>query len=109
MRQYTTSEVETIVKGEAKLNLKALIRVGTRQMLQAALEFEVDAYVETLQDERDEQGHRHKERDLITAVGPIPIRQPRVNDRREGTSSTRRALSSSPVHAAPAKGTSRRP
>ena len=91
MRQYTASEVETIVKDEVTLSLEALIRVGARRMLQAALEFEVDAYVENLQDERDEQGHRqvvkngaHKPRDLLTGMGPIPIRQPRVHDRREG-------------------------
>ena len=91
MKQYTASEVETIVKDEVTLSLEALIRVGARRMLQAALEFEVDAYVENLQDERDEQGHRqvvkngaHKPRDLLTGMGPIPIRQPRVHDRREG-------------------------
>ena len=91
MRQYTGSEVETIVKDEATLSLEALIRVGARRMLQAALEFEVEAYVENLQDEKDERGHRqvvrngsHKPRELITGVGHLEIRQPRVHDRREG-------------------------
>ena len=91
MRQYTASEVETIVKDEVTLSLAGLIRVGARRMLQAALEFEVDAYVENLQDERDEQGHRqvvrngaHKPRELITGVGLIPVRQLRVHDRPEG-------------------------
>ena len=55
MRQYTGSEVETIVKDEVTLSLEALIRVGARRMLQAALEFEVEAYVENLQDEKDER------------------------------------------------------
>ena len=77
MKQYTASEVETIVKEEVTLSLEGLIRVGARRMLQAALEFEVEAYVENLQYEKDEQGHRqvvrngtHKPRDLITGVGP---------------------------------------
>ena len=90
MRQYTASEVETIVKDEVTLSLEGLIRVGARRMLQAALEFEVEAYVENLQDEKDERGHRqvvrngsHKPRDLITGVGHLEIRQPRVHDRRE--------------------------
>ena len=90
MRQYTASEVETIVEDEATLSLEALLRTGARRMLQAALEFEVAAYVKSLQDEKDEQGHRqvvrnssHKPRELITGVGHIPIRQPRVHDRRE--------------------------
>ena len=90
MRQYTGSEVETIVKDEATLSLEALIRVGARRMLQAALEYEVEAYVEGLQDEKDERGHRqvvrngsHKPRELITGVGHLEIRQPGVHDRRE--------------------------
>ena len=94
MRQYTGSEVETIVKDEVTLSLEALIRVGARRMLQAALEFEVEAYVEGFQDEKDERGHRqvvrngsHKPRELITGVGHLEIRQPRVHDRREGKTS----------------------
>ena len=78
MRQYTGSEVETIVKDEVTLSLEALIRVGARRMLQAALDFEVEAYVENLQDEKDERGHRqvvrngsHKPRELITGVGHL--------------------------------------
>ena len=77
MRQYTSSEVETIVKDEVTLSLEGLIRVGARRMLQAALEFEVEAYVENLQYEKDEQGHRqvvrngaHRPRNLITGVAP---------------------------------------
>ena len=107
MKQYTASEVETIVKDEVTLSLEGLIRVGARRMLQAALEFEVDAYVENLQDERDEQGHRqvvrngaHKPRDLITGVGPIPVRQPRVRDRREGKA-FRSAILARSMHRAP--------
>ena len=60
MRQYTASEIEAIDKDEVTLSLEGLIRVGARRMLQAALEFEVDAYVENLEDERDEQGHRQQ-------------------------------------------------
>ena len=35
MRQYTGSEVETIVKDEVMLSLEALIRVGARRRRQA--------------------------------------------------------------------------
>jgi putative transposase len=58
-------------------------------MLAAALEAEVDAYVSSLSDERDEQGHRlvvrngHAEpRALVTGAGPLEVRAPRVDDRR---------------------------
>ena len=41
MRQYTASEVETIVKDEVTLSLEARIRVTDRRMLQGALEINV--------------------------------------------------------------------
>ena len=91
MKQYTPSEVETLIKEEVDVSLEALLRAGARKMLQAALEIEVETYIDSLKEDKDDQGHRqvvrngsHKPRELITGVGPIPIRQPRVHDRREG-------------------------
>ena len=99
MTQYTPSEVEKIVKDEVTLSLEELLRAGARRMLQAALEFEVETYlpvrctqtgIESFKDEKGEAGRRqvvrngsHKPRELITGVGKIPIRQPRVHDQRE--------------------------
>jgi len=58
-------------------------------MLAAALQAEVAAYVEAFADELDEAGRRlvvrngfHAEREITTAAGAVPLRQPRVNDRR---------------------------
>jgi transposase-like protein len=58
-------------------------------MLAAALEAEVDAYIEGLVDELDENGHRlvvrngHAEaRTVTTGAGAIGVQAPRVNDRR---------------------------
>ena len=74
--------------------LDEIVREGARRMLAAALEAEVDAYVETHADERDERGRRlvvrngHAEpRTITTGAGPIEIEAPRVNDKRvdEGT------------------------
>jgi hypothetical protein len=69
--------------------LAEVVRDGARQMLAAALQAEVTAYVEQIIGEVDEQGHRlvvrngyHAEREVITAVGAVPVRQRRVNDRR---------------------------
>ena len=69
--------------------LDELARDGARQMLTAALLAEVAAYVEAHRDEVDEQGHRlvvrngfHEPREVSTAAGAVPVRQPRVNDRR---------------------------
>jgi putative transposase len=58
-------------------------------MLAAALQAEVAAYVQQFKDEFDEHGRRlvvrngfHAEREVTTAAGAIPVRAPRVNDKR---------------------------
>jgi putative transposase len=69
--------------------LDEIVRDGARQMLAAALQAEVAAYVEQFKDELDEHGRRlvvrngfHAEREVTTAAGAIPVRAPRVNDKR---------------------------
>ena len=69
--------------------LDEIVRDGARQMLAAALQAEVAAYVEAYADELDEQGRRlvvrnghHNERQVTTAAGAITVRAPRVNDKR---------------------------
>jgi hypothetical protein len=69
--------------------LDQIVRDGARQMLAAALQAEVAAYVEQFVDEVDEQGHRlvvrnghHAPREVTTAAGAVPVRAPRVNDKR---------------------------
>ena len=58
-------------------------------MLAAALQAEVAAYVEAHADQVDEAGHRlvvrnghHGAREVSTAAGAVPVRAPRVNDKR---------------------------
>ncbi|MBK9100950.1 MAG: IS256 family transposase [Austwickia sp.] len=69
--------------------LDEIVRDGARKMLAAALQAEVAAYVEAHLGEVDEDGHRlvvrngyHGEREVTTAAGAVPVRQPRVNDKR---------------------------
>ncbi len=69
--------------------LDEIVRDGARQMLAAALQAEVAAYVEAFADEVDEAGRRmvvrnghHVEREVTTAAGAVPVRAPRVNDKR---------------------------
>jgi transposase-like protein len=69
--------------------LDEIVRDGARQMLAAALQAEVAAYIEQHADDVDENGHRlvvrngyHDERQVATAAGAVRVRQPRVNDRR---------------------------
>ena len=69
--------------------LDEIVRDGARQMLAAALQAEVAAYVAAHADQVDEQGRRlvvrngyHAAREVTTAAGAVAVRQPRVNDKR---------------------------
>src|SRR5918993_952279 len=74
---------------ELRLDLDAIVREGARRMLAAALEAEVDDYLAACAAERDEHGQRlvvrnghARQRQVTTAAGAIPVRAPRVDDRR---------------------------
>jgi hypothetical protein len=69
--------------------LDEIVGYGARAMLAAALQAEVAAYIEAHKSEVDEAGHRlvvrngyHAEREVTTAAGVVPVRAPRVNDKR---------------------------
>src|SRR5215218_8399004 len=73
----------------ARSLLDEIVRDGARQMLAAALRAEVAAYIEAHADQVDEHGRRlvvrngfHDPREVATAAGAVPVRQPRVNDKR---------------------------
>jgi transposase-like protein len=75
--------------GEGRSVLDELVRQGARQMLAAALQAEVAAYIEAHADVLDADGHRlvvrngyHQSREVTTAAGAVPVRAPRVNDKR---------------------------
>jgi putative transposase len=76
-------------RAELHADLDQLARAGARRMLAAALEAEVDDYLAAYTAERDEGGRRlvvrnghAREREVTTVAGSIPVRAPRVNDRR---------------------------
>ena len=97
-----------VVHDEAESNeaggslLDEIVRDGARQMLAVALEAEVAAYVEQFADDLDENGHRlvvrnghHTPREVTTAAGAVPVRAPRVNDKRvDETTGERRRFAS---------------
>jgi hypothetical protein len=66
-----------------------IVREAARQMLAIALQAECRRTSTPHAEEVDENGHRlvvrngrHHEREVITAAGPVPVRAPRVNDKR---------------------------
>ena len=74
---------------DGRVGLDELAREGARRMIAAALEAEVDEYVASFSDELDEDGRRlvvrngrAKERRVTVGSGTLPIRAPRVDDRR---------------------------
>jgi transposase-like protein len=82
-------EVESSNEPAGGSLLDQIVRDGARQMLAAALQAEVAAYVEAFTDELDGRGRRlvvrnghHEPREVMTAAGAIPVRAPRVNDKR---------------------------
>ena len=69
--------------------LDEIVRDGARQMLSAALQAEVAAYVDACRDQVDADGRRlvvrngsHAAREVTTAAGAVPVQAPRVNDKR---------------------------
>ena len=91
--------------GEAGRSLlDEIVRDGARQMLAAALQAEVAAYVAAFADQRDENGHRlvvrngyHQPREVLTAAGAVQVKAPRVNDRRVDPDSGERQRFSSAI------------
>jgi transposase-like protein len=66
-----------------------IVREGARKMLVAALQAEVDAYVEQFAGELGEDGRRlvvrngsARPRSIVTGAGPVEVTAPRVNDKR---------------------------
>jgi putative transposase len=82
--------------------LDEIVRDGARAMLAAALQAEVAAYIDAYAGEVDEYGYRlvvrngyHGEREVLTAAGAVPVRAPRINDRRvDAETGERRRFSS---------------
>jgi putative transposase len=69
--------------------LTSILRDGAQRLLTQAVEAEVAEWIETHRHLRDEQGHRQvvrnghlPQRTLVTGVGPLEVKQPRVLDRR---------------------------
>ena len=90
MDKLTTNDPKEQPPAEIQQSLDELAREGARRMIIAALELEVEQYVESLRHLRDEQHHAlvvrngrsHHQRTVHLGAGSVKIRAPRVNDRR---------------------------
>jgi len=88
MDKGTTNEHREPIP-EVRQSLDELAREGARRMIHAALELEVDQYVQQLRHLRDENGHalvvrngKARPRTVSLGAGHIEVQAPRVNDQR---------------------------
>ena len=91
-------------KSVGGLLLDEICRDGAQQMLAAALLAEVAAHIEAHRDLVDADGHRlvvrngfHAAREVTTSAGAVPVRQPRVDDRRVDEATGERCRFSSAI------------
>jgi len=80
---------ESSAANEVRDVLSQILRNGAQKMLQAAIQKEIDEYLQDRSGIVGEDGRRLvvrngslPERELITGLGPIQLRQPRVRDKR---------------------------
>jgi putative transposase len=88
MDKGTTNDIQGQIPQVVR-SLDELAREGARRMIAAALELEVEEYIEKLRHLRDENGHalvvrngKAKPRTVSLAAGPVDLQAPRVDDRR---------------------------
>lgn len=93
MKKFALPEDKNLSAISVRSALEEVLRDGARKMLQEAIENEVFEYVQQVSDLRNEMNQRlvtrngHlPPRNILTGMGPIPVQQPRVRDRREGHS-----------------------
>ena len=90
MKQYTQERDFCTEKRETWSLLEQIAQEGAQKMLQQALEMEVEEYLKAHAQDRDSLGRKtvvrngyHPIRSIVSGIGPLPIRQPRVDDRKE--------------------------
>jgi len=78
-------------ENESRKILDRILRQGAQDMLQKAIQWEVQEYLMEHDEKHDKSGRQlvvrngwRKPRALQTGLGDVEIRQPRVNDRRKG-------------------------
>jgi transposase-like protein len=78
-------------ESEGKLHLEQIIRRGAQEMLQKAIENEVADYLREREGQKDEQGKQQvvrngflPQREILTGVGKLEVKQPRVRHRQGG-------------------------
>lgn len=90
MKKFDLAQDKNPVGIPPRSALEEVLREGAKKMLQEAIETEVAEYVRACQEFRDEMNRRLvtrngylPSRDILTGIGSLNVRQPRVKDKRE--------------------------
>lgn len=93
MKKFVLPQDKNLSGISPRSALDEILRDGARKMLQEAIETEVAEYIQAHKDQRDEMNRRLvikngrlPSREILTGIGSLNIRQPRVRDRRENAS-----------------------
>jgi len=88
MSKETTTETGFFEDTSNWSSLEIVLREGARKMLQQALEIEIEEYLQK-HSQTDENGHRlvvrngyHPEREIVTGIGPMSVKAPRIDNRK---------------------------
>jgi len=88
MQQDSASVEDRPERTVTLLPLDEVVRQGARQLVQRAVEVEVDLFLERYQYLMDDQGHRQVVRNgyrpvrtIVTGAGPVEVATPRIDDR----------------------------
>jgi transposase-like protein len=85
----TTTHADALPLAAGKDVLTDVLRQGAAQLLAQAIQAEVAAYLDARSNLRDEAGRQQvvrngslPQRTILTGIGPVEVKQPRVQDRR---------------------------
>jgi putative transposase len=87
--EFSTNEMRIVPLPGSGDVLTEVIRQGAKQLLSQAIEAEVAEWIERHKGHQDDQGRQQVVRNgflpprtILTGVGPVDVKQPRVHDRR---------------------------
>ena len=80
--------IELVRPGHVSDALSELLRAGAKQLIEQAVEAELQEYLDTVRARRDAHGRRAvvrnghlPQREVLTGIGPVSERVPKVRDR----------------------------
>jgi putative transposase len=87
--EFSTNEMRIVPLPTGEDILTEVIRQGAKQLLSQAIEAEVAEWIERHKEHQDAQGRQQvvrngflPSRTILTGIGPVDVKQPRVHDRR---------------------------